>query len=149
MRSASRSRSPRASRTRLGESADSCSPVRHQQPLEERCFQMAHHDLAFTGKVAADEALYEGACQGAHHERRLAGGIDVRTKDPLLATVLEYVVQQVTEDPEELRHAGDGIVGLLLLAQDEAENEADRLHVLAHEIVEEIDQPMNLRRLVQ
>src|SRR5205823_9394641 len=55
-----------------------------------------------------------------------------------------YVGQQVAVDLLQLVHVTDQIIGMLLLAQDEAQEELYRVDVLRNEVVVLVDQPLDL-----
>src|SRR6185436_19526852 len=110
---------------------------------------MSDDVLALAGEIAADEALNKRAGQRAHDQRGLSGRIDVGPEDTFVAPTLEYVDEKIAEYAKEFGHASHRIVGLLLLPEDQAQDEADRLHVLAHELIEQIDQAIDLSRFVE
>src|SRR5262245_27612616 len=105
--------------------------------------------LALAREIAADEALDKRARQRAHDQRSLSGWIDVGSEDAFVATTLEYVDEKIAEYAKELGHASDRIVWLLLLPEDQAQHEADRLHVLAHELIKQIDETIDLARFIE
>ena len=88
--------------------------------------------------------LDERAGQRAHDQRCFSGRIDVGSEDTLVAPTLEYVDEKIAEDAKELGDASHGIVRLLLLPEDQAQHEADRLHVLPHELIKQIDEAIDL-----
>ena len=77
------------------------------------------------------------------------GGFDVGPETSGLAARLDDVGQQAAEDPVEVVDPRGDVVGLALAADHEGQQEAHRVDVVAHELVEEVDQPLDLGRLVE
>src|SRR5881396_2842320 len=101
---------------------------------------MLEQRLGVAGGVGAEEALHEDAVERRHDEPGVQLGVYRRAKYPLLATAVDDVCEQVAVYPLQLVHVPDHVVGMLLLPQDEAHDELDRVDVLRDERVVGVDQ---------
>src|SRR3989454_5228415 len=101
---------------------------------------MLEQRLGVAGGVGAEKALHEDAVERRHDEPGIQVRIDRRAKYPLLATAVDDVGEQVAVHPLQLVHVPDHVVGMLLLPQDEAHDELDRVDVLRDERVVGVDQ---------
>ena len=103
------------------------------------------------GRVAliVHEVLDEDPVERGQNQRRIQRRVDVGAEAPALAAGLDDVGQQAAEDPVQVVDALGDVVRLALAADHEGEQKADRIDVVADEFVEEVDQPLDLRRFVE
>ncbi len=78
-----------------------------------------------------------------------ACGSTLDRNDPLLATALQNVGEQVAIQPEELGRTREDVVEVLFLAHDEREQEPHRVDVLADELEVDVDQFADLLELAE
>src|SRR2546422_8424176 len=119
-----------------GPGAAALSPQR----VDQGGLEMLEEDLGAAGRLAAEEALDEDAVERRHDEPGVQVRVHRRAEYSLLATAVDDVGEQVAVYPLQLVHVPDHVVGVLLLPQDEAHDELDRIDVLGDERVVGVDQ---------
>src|SRR5207253_86016 len=119
-----------------GPGAAALSPQR----VDQGGLEMLEEDLGAAGRLAAEEALDEDAVERRHDEPGVQVRVYRRAEYSLLATAVDDVGEQVAVYPLQLVHVPDHVVGVLLLPQDEAHDELDRIDVLGDERVVGVDQ---------
>src|SRR4029077_6322874 len=85
------------------------------------------------GGIVAEKSLHQDPVQRAHDETAVELRRDVLAEESLLAAALENVGKEIQEDALELAHVPREVVGMLLVTQDEAQEELDRVDVLRDE----------------
>src|SRR5262249_39816448 len=122
---------------------------RHSTPqcVDEGAVEVLEQRAGVVRRLPAEEALDEQPVQRGDDERRVLTGAHVFPEDPLLPSAVDDVGEQASVDALELVHVADDVVGMLLLAQDQADDELDGVDVLRDEIVVGVDQALDLVEL--